>query len=108
MWEKFIYNNWIDEKLDIIEPKFDINQTKEDLFTLKMLNKLYWEGFTYEEVLELNERYFDELWPIISALDYDGISWEEALKMVDGLEDVKDIDKLLIRFLLIYYYKINE
>ena len=108
MWEKFIYNNWVDEELDIIKPKVNIEQTKEDLFVLKMLTKLQWEGFSYEEVLDLNEKYFDELWPIISALDYEWISWEEALRMVDNLNNIKDIDKLLIKFLLIYYYKINE
>ena len=108
MWEKFTYNNWMDEKLDIIKPKVNIEQTKEDLFALKMLTKLQWEGFSYEEVLDLNEKYFDELWLIISALDYEWISWEEALRMVDNLSNIKDIDKLLIKFLLIYYYKINE
>ncbi len=108
MWEKFIYRNWIDEQLDIVKPIVNNEQTKEDLFTLKMLNKLQWEGFTYEEVIELNKKYFDELWPIISALDYDWISSSQALEMVQDIENINDIDKILIKFLLIYYYDIEK
>jgi hypothetical protein len=62
MKENFIYKNWVDEKLDIINPDINKEQTKEDLFTLKMLTKLHWEGFTYNEVIQLNKKYDVELW----------------------------------------------
>jgi hypothetical protein len=108
MWEKFIYRNWVDEKLDIIHPIVNKEKTKEDLYTLKMLTKLQWEWFNYEEILELNDKYFEELGPIVSALDYDWISASEAIEMVENIENIKEIDRLLIKFLLIYYYKIWE
>jgi len=107
MWEKLNYNNWVIEKLNVIDVNLDKENTKNDLYTLKMLMKLGSEGFSYEEILELDKKYFNELWPIISALDYDWISWEEAFEMVDKLENIREIDKVLIKFLLSVYYEVK-
>jgi len=107
MWEKLNYNNWVTEELKVKDIKLENENTKNDLYTLRMLMKLNWEGFSYKDISELNKKYFNEMAPIISALDYDWISWEEAFEMVDKLENIREIDKVLIKFLLSVYYEVK-
>ena len=104
MWEKLNYNNWITEKLDIVIPDINKKQTKEDLYTLKMLYKIKWEWLKYEEIMELIEKYTEQISPIISALDYEQISNKEVIEMIDDLENISDIDRLVIYFLMFSYF----
>ncbi len=104
MWEKLNYNNWITEKLDIVVPDINKEQTKEDLYTLKILYKIKWEGLTYEEIMELTEKYTEQISPIISAIDYEWISDNEVKKIIYELKGISEIDRLIIYFLMFSYF----
>jgi len=107
MWEKINYYNWVNEELEVLSVDLDNENTKNDLYTLMMLTKMNGEWFTYDEAMELNVKYRDEIWPIISAIDYEWMTKKEALNSVDDIENIEDIDKMLIKFLLLYFYKID-
>jgi len=104
MWEKLNYNNWITEKLDIVVPDINKEQTKEDLYTLKMLYKIKWEWLKYEEIMELTEKYTEQISPIISAIDYEWITDNEVKKIIYELKDISEIDRLIIYFLMFSYF----
>lgn len=105
MIEKIYYNNWVTEELKIKIPKINDNQIKEDLFYMKMSFKLKEWWFIEEDLEGLNTKYFNEIGPIVSAMDYENISDAEIINMIDEIEDISKIDKRLIYILIFGYYK---
>ena len=120
MWEKtnsINYTNWVTEKLEIWNIDLENKNTKNDLKILKELlvkekDNLEWmeilkkieEGITYDEIMELVDKYREKISPIISAIDYEWISNEEVAEWVINLEDTSNIDKRIIYFLMFWFF----
>jgi endoglucanase Acf2 len=54
--------------------------------------------------MDLSHKYYEYISPIISAIDYEWASNEEVKQMINEIENIRDIDRLLIYFIMFSYY----